>query len=65
MTDLIAFLIFWMKHHPIPIVAVLVVFLVLTWLLNRKSRMDRDAERVIKNLVESSKDKYKDLRSLR
>jgi hypothetical protein len=40
-------------------------FLVVTWLLNRKSQIDRDAERVVKNLVESSKEKYKDTRPLR
>jgi hypothetical protein len=42
-----------------------IAFFVLTWLLNRKSAMDRDAERVVKSLVESSRDKYKDVRPLR
>ena len=65
MTDLIAFLVFWMKNHPIPIGIVFVTFVVLTWALNRKSRLDRDAERIVKNLVESSKDKYRDTRPLR
>jgi len=65
MTDLIAFLVFWIKNHPIPVVAVFVTFVVLTWTLNRKSRLDRDAERIVKNLVETSKDKYKDVRPLR
>jgi len=65
MTDLVAFLIFWVEHHPIPVIAAVVTFLVVTWLLNRKSQIDRDAERVVKNLVESSKDKYKDTRPLR
>jgi hypothetical protein len=65
MTDLVQFLIYWVKHHPIPVVVLLVGFLVLTWLLNRKSKADREAERVVKNLVESSRDKYKDVRPLR
>jgi hypothetical protein len=65
MADLIEFLIFWAKHHPVPIVAGVVAFFVLTWLLNRKSAMDRDADRVVKNLVETSRDKYKDVRPLR
>jgi hypothetical protein len=64
MTDLIEFLIFWVKHHPIPVGVAVVAFVVVTWLLNRKSQIDRDAERVVRNLVESSKDKYKDLRPL-
>jgi hypothetical protein len=65
MADLIEFLIFWAKHHPIPVVVAVIAFLVLTWLLNRKSAMDRDAERVVKSLVESSREKYKDVRPLR
>ena len=65
MADLIEFLVYWAKHHPVPIGAAVIAFFVLTWLLNRKSRMDRDAERVVKNLVESSRDKYKDVRPLR
>jgi hypothetical protein len=65
MTDLIEFLIFWVKHHPIPIGAAVLCFLVLTWLLNRKSQLDRDSDRIVKNLVETSKDKYKDVRPLR
>lgn len=63
--DLINFLIFWAKHHPIPIAAVVVSFLVVTWLLNRKSAVDKEAERVVKDLIGSSKDKYKDTRPLR
>lgn len=65
MADLIEFLIFWVKHHPVPVAAAVIAFFVLTWLLNRKSAMDRDAERVVKSLVESSRDKYKDVRPLR
>ena len=65
MADLIEFLIFWAKHHPVPIVVGVVAFVVLTWLLNRKSAMARDADRVVKNLVETSRDKYKDVRPLR
>jgi hypothetical protein len=65
MADLIEFLIYWAKHHPVPIVVGVVAFFVLTWLLNRKSATDRDAERVVKNLVETSRDKYKDVRPLR
>jgi hypothetical protein len=65
MTDMASFLIFWVQNHPLPVVGVIVAFLVLTWLLNRKSRMDREAERVVKQLVEGSREKYKDVRPLR
>jgi len=63
-TDLIEFVVFWVKLHPVPVIAALVAFVVLTWLLNRKSTLDREADRVVKNLVESSRDKYKDVRPL-
>jgi hypothetical protein len=65
MTDLFEFLLFWVKNHPVPVIAAAVAFVVLTWLLNRKSTLDREADRVVKNLVESSRDKYKDVRPLR
>jgi hypothetical protein len=65
MADLIEFLIYWAKHHPVPVAVAVIGFFVLTWLLNRRSAMDRDAERVVKSLVESSRDKYKDVRPLR
>ena len=65
MTDMASFLVFWVQSHPLPVVGVVVAFLALTWLLNRKSRMDRDAERVVKQLVEGSREKYKDVRPLR
>ena len=65
MTDLINYLIFWMKHHPIPVGVVVVAFVVATWLLNRRSQIDREAERVVRNLIDGSKDKYKDTRPLR
>jgi len=64
MTDLFEFLLFWVKNNPVPVGAAVVAFLVLTWLLNRKSTIDREAERVVKNLVESSREKYKDVRPL-
>jgi hypothetical protein len=65
MQDVLTFLAFWAKHHPFTIGAVVVGFFVVTWLLNRKSAADREAERVVKGLVEASKDKYKDVRPLR
>ena len=65
MMDLVNYVVFWATHHPIPVVAGLVCFLLLSWLLNRKSPLDRENERVVKNLVESSKDKYRDTRPLR
>ncbi len=65
MADLASFLVFWVQNHPVPVAGAIVGFLVLTWLLNRKSRMDRDAERVVKQLVEGSREKYKDVRPLR
>ena len=64
MSDIVEFLIFWAQRHPIPVVAGVVGFVVLTWLLNRKSPLDRENDRVVKNLVEGSKDKYKDTRPL-
>ena len=65
MTDLFAFLVFWVQNHPVPVIAAVVAFVVLTWMLNRKSTIDREAERVVKSLVEGSREKYKDVRPLR
>jgi len=65
MTDLVEFLVFWVKNHPVPVIAALVAFVVVTWLLNRKNAIDREADRVVKNLVEGARDKYKDVRPLR
>ena len=64
MTDLFTFLVFWVQNHPVPVIAAVVAFVVLTWLLNRKSTIDREADRVVKSLVEGSREKYKDLRPL-
>jgi hypothetical protein len=65
MTDLFAFLVFWVQNHPVPVIAAVVAFVVLTWLLNRKSTIDREADRVVKSLVDGSREKYKDVRPLR
>jgi hypothetical protein len=65
MTDLFAFLVFWVQNHPVPVIAAVVAFVVLTWLLNRKSIIDREADRVVKSLVDGSREKYKDVRPLR
>jgi hypothetical protein len=65
MADLLSFLVFWVQHHPLPVVGAVAAVLALTWLLNRKSRIDRDADRVVKQLVEGSREKYKDVRPLR
>lgn len=64
MTDILYFVYFWSTHHPIAVGVGIVTFLVLTWLLNRKSALDRENERVVKNLVDGAKDKYKDVRPL-
>ena len=64
MSDIFYFVYFWTTHHPIAVAVGVVCFVVVTWLLNRKSAMDRENDRVVKNLVEGSKDKYKDLRPL-
>jgi len=65
MIDLFWFLVFWSENHPGVIVGLLVAFLVVTWFLNRKSEAAREADRVVKDLVEGAKDKYKDTRPLR
>ena len=64
-TDLLSFLVFWVQQHPLPVGGAVAAVLALTWLLNRKSKMDRDADRVVKQLVEGSREKYKDVRPLR
>jgi hypothetical protein len=64
-TDLLSFLAFWVQRHPLPVVGAVATVLGLTWLLNRKSRINRDADRVVKQLVEGSREKYKDVRPLR
>jgi hypothetical protein len=48
-----------------PVFAGFVALVVVTWLLNRKNAIDREADRVVKNLVEGSREKYKDVRPLR
>lgn len=63
-TDLVEFLVFWVKQNPLIIAAAVVALVVITWLLNRKSAMEREADRVVKDLVDGAKDKYKDLRPL-
>jgi hypothetical protein len=63
--DLLSFLVFWVQRHPLPVVGAVATVLALTWLLNRKSQIDRDADRVVKQLVEGSREKYKDVRPLR
>ena len=65
MADLVEFAVFWATHHPVVIGAAVAAFAVFTWLLNRKTELDRDADRIVKSLVESSRDKYKDVRPLR
>ena len=65
MADLASFLVFWVQNHPLPVAGAVAAVVVLTWLLNRKSRMDREADRVVKQLVEGSREKYKDVRPLR
>ena len=64
MSDILYFVYFWATHHPIAVAIGVVSFVVLTWLLNRKSALDRENERVVKTLVEGARDKYKDLRPL-
>lgn len=65
MMDLVNFAIFWATHHPVIVATAVVAFFAITWLLNRKSATELEADRVVRNLVESSKDKYKDVRPLR
>ncbi len=65
MLDIVNFVIFWAQRHPVPVIAGVIGLLVLTWMLNRKSALDRENERVIKSLVDGSKEKYKDGRPLR
>jgi hypothetical protein len=64
-TDLLSFLVFWVQRHPLPVVGAIAGVIALTWLLNRKSRINRDADRVVKQLVEGAREKYKDVRPLR
>ena len=51
-------------HVPLAAASVVVLVVVITWLLNRKSALDRENDRVVKTLVEGARDKYKDLRPL-
>jgi hypothetical protein len=53
-----------MTHHPIAVAVAVACFAIVTWLLNRKSALDRENDRVVKNLVEGARDKYKDVRPL-
>ncbi len=65
MMELVRFLVFWVKQHPYPPIAAVVAFLIIGWLLNRKSATTKENDRIVRNLVETSKDKYRDTRSLR
>jgi hypothetical protein len=64
MSDILYFAYFWMTHHPIAVAVAVACFAIVTWLLNRKSALDRENDRVVKNLVEGARDKYKDVRPL-
>lgn len=64
MSDIFYFVYFWTTHHPTAVAVLVACLIVVTWLLNRKSALDRENDRVVKNLVEGAKDKYKDLRPL-
>jgi hypothetical protein len=64
MSDIFYFAYFWITHHPTAVAVIVACFVVVTWLLNRKSAMDRENDRVVKNLVEGARDKYKDVRPL-
>jgi hypothetical protein len=64
MTDLVEFLVFWVKNHPYPVAVAAFGLVLLTWALNRKSKVDQEADRVVKSLIEGSRDKYKDVRPL-
>jgi hypothetical protein len=55
----------WVTSHPYTVAGVVFALVALTWLLNRRSKIDRENERVVKNLVEGSRGKYNDLRPLR
>jgi polysaccharide pyruvyl transferase WcaK-like protein len=59
------FLLQWVKENPFSTVGFVAVYAMARWLLNRKSALTIESERVIAQLQEESKGKYDSLRPLR
>lgn len=59
------FAIQWVRDNPVLAGGAALGLVVLWWLLNRKGQLTRDSDRVVKNLTDSSRGKYDDLRPLR
>ncbi|MGH7857407.1 MAG: hypothetical protein ACREQY_08755 [Candidatus Binatia bacterium] len=55
----------WALENPLQVVGVVLVLLALQWLLNRKTKLEKESDRVVKGLTEGAKGKYDDLRPLR
>jgi len=59
------FLVHYLRDHPGAALGVAVALGVMYWLLNRKPKMARDAERRMKEIREERGDPYNTLRPLR
>jgi hypothetical protein len=47
----VRFALHWSLEHPLRVAAVIAGLLGLQWLLNRKTRLERDAERIVRELT--------------
>lgn len=54
----------WVRENPLLAAGAVVGVIALRWLLNRQTRLERESNRVLKDLTESEKGKYDDLRPL-
>ncbi len=62
---LVRFLLHWSRENPLSVAGFVLAYVMARWLLNRKTSLFADSERVVTRLTEESKGKYKDLRPIR
>jgi hypothetical protein len=61
----IRYAIHWATANPVKLALIFVALVVAQWLLNRKTPLEKESDRVVKQLTEGSRGKYDDLRPLR
>jgi hypothetical protein len=55
----------WVLANPLKVAGAIVLLIALQWLLNRKTRLEKESDDVVKKLTEGARGKYDDLRRLR
>jgi hypothetical protein len=56
------FLVYWVERHMWIVGGAVAGVLLVYWLLNRKGRVARDSDRMIRHLTDRSRGRYSDLR---